>query len=420
MNGGIFGKRINQRGLLISQTFLIFLFFFQRFAYAENTITAYDLINLVNGLRTGGGLSALTVDANLMACAQYTAETMAAANMSGHIGGVANRASAFGYNNGGTCWATENYMAGASLTLDQIQIAWSDYDHMRPMTDSNYCSIGAGVAEINGKTYYVVQAAYPATGSSCAYSGSSNTSNSANSGSTSGNIAASTIDVSQIIKNVTVSTPDIDGKIFHTVQEGQTLWSIAIAYNTTIDAITAWNAAISDITELSLGETLRIPSESDMASTPTPESANLPTADALGEYHHKVQAGETLWSIAEKWHTTVAELQRWNGLTEDMAIGLDWNLLIPITPTMTLPPTETPLPTETATATSTPTVTAASIRSSTPGIVVTLERPEDRSSLSAKVWIIISISIIGVIGAALLIIDSMSSHKTKRKKQRKP
>ena len=52
-------------------------------------VTAYDLINLINGMRSSNGLGALSVDSALMACAQSTAETMAASNMTWHIGNVA-------------------------------------------------------------------------------------------------------------------------------------------------------------------------------------------------------------------------------------------------------------------------------------------------------------------------------------------
>ena len=66
---------------------------------AAQSVGAYDLINLINGMRSANGLRALSVDSALMACAQSTAETMAASHMSWHIGNVAGRASSFGYNN---------------------------------------------------------------------------------------------------------------------------------------------------------------------------------------------------------------------------------------------------------------------------------------------------------------------------------
>ncbi|HOG60226.1 MAG TPA: CAP domain-containing protein, partial [Flexilinea sp.] len=124
-------------------------------------MTASDLISLINGMRAANGLGALSVDSALMACAQNTALVMAQNNLSWHIGDVSGRVSQFGYNNGNKAFATENFMVGPT-TLSAIQAAWSDYDHMIPATNTSYCHIGAGVAEVNGKVYYVVQAAYPA------------------------------------------------------------------------------------------------------------------------------------------------------------------------------------------------------------------------------------------------------------------
>ena len=75
---------------------------------ASQSVGAYDLINLINGMRSSNGLGALSVDSALMACAQSTAETMAASHMTWHIGNVSGRASSFGYNNYNACFATEN------------------------------------------------------------------------------------------------------------------------------------------------------------------------------------------------------------------------------------------------------------------------------------------------------------------------
>lgn len=332
-----------------------------RVSAAENTVTASDLISLINGMRTANGLSALAVDSSLMACAQSTANTMAQNNMSWHIGDVSGRVSTYGYNNGNKAFATENFMVGPT-TLSNIQSSWSDADHMIPANNSSYCHIGAGVsAEVNGKVYYVVQAAYPANVSGCGFSAASSSSSSSVSGSSIG-----TVDVSQIIKNISIATPDSTGVIYHIVENGQSLWSIATAYEVTVEDIAAWNNIV-DTTSLSLGQKLLIPKGDAVLVTPTALVPVLPTMNANKEFRHEVVEGDTLYSIAELWKTTVDELLRWNGLAEDSTIGLGWKLLIPITPTVTLaatqtltpsltsPPTETPLPSETPTLTPLPT-----------------------------------------------------------------
>ena len=57
---------------------MFFSFFWQFESFHAQNVSAYDLINLINGMRSANGLGALSVDSALMACAQSTAETMAA------------------------------------------------------------------------------------------------------------------------------------------------------------------------------------------------------------------------------------------------------------------------------------------------------------------------------------------------------
>lgn len=76
-------------------------------------VSAYDLILAMNTLRVSYGLPALIEDPIVNAVAQSTAATMAANNMSWHIGDVKGRIAAAGYGGGGTVWATENFAVGS-------------------------------------------------------------------------------------------------------------------------------------------------------------------------------------------------------------------------------------------------------------------------------------------------------------------
>ncbi len=207
-------------------------FFIVEAAQAVNTVTASDLISLINGMRTANGFGALAVDSALMASAQNTAATMAQNSMSWHIGDVSGRVAAFGYNNGNKSFATENFAVGPT-TLSAIQSTWSDYDHMIPAANPAYCHIGAGVAEANGKVYYIIQAAYPGNSKGCGYAPGSGPAASA--GSTTGNASRPIIDMSQIIASIKIATPNPEGQVIHAVENGQSLWSIASAYKVTIE-----------------------------------------------------------------------------------------------------------------------------------------------------------------------------------------
>ncbi len=394
---------------------LIAILFAANDSFAQTSITAYDLINLVNGQRSSNGLGTLTVDANIMACAQATAETMAASHMTWHIGNASGRISAYGYNNYNACFATENFMMGNSeTTISEIAAAWSDSTHQIASTSSSYCAIGAGVASTSdGYSYFVIQAAYPAGSKGCSYSagtGSAASSSTSSSGSTGSVVVPS---VSQIVMSVVTSTPDESGYLYHEVQEGQTLWTISEAYGVTIQELQAWNN-LNNSTALSLGEKLLIPSTGAATPTPQVELTVLPTADASGKFYYEVKEGDTLSKIADLWHVSLNNIYLQNGLDESSTIGLGWKILIPVTATVTPMPTDTPTPTLVPTATFTPTVTLEA--SATPEMPENENAPEDDSLMhlpkaSSRTFIILGMFAVILLGAGLIVYGALSGKK---------
>src|SRR3989304_3511615 len=91
----------------------------------SDQVSAFELILAMNTLRVSYGLPALIEDPIVNALAQSTAATMAANNMSWHIGDVRGRIAAAGYGSGGTVWATENFAVG-NMGLDEIMAVWAD------------------------------------------------------------------------------------------------------------------------------------------------------------------------------------------------------------------------------------------------------------------------------------------------------
>ncbi len=293
--------------------------------------SAYDLILAMNTLRVSYGLPALVEDPIINAVAQSTAATMAANNMSWHIGDVRGRLAAAGYGNGGTVWATENFaMSSSGMGIDEIMAVWADPDHMRPAVDGAYCNVGAGVAQANGRTYYILQAAY-VSGQECGSSSSSD-------GTSSSSTGAGT--VSQLIMPVTIATPDEDGKVYHVVQAGQSFWSIAIAYQISINDLETWNNLSRD-TPLNAGQRLFIPSkDTEGYATPTPFGMfAIQTPDADGKITHEVQAYQALSTIADAYHVSVERILALNGIQADWPLQIGQKLIISpgnITPSPTL------------------------------------------------------------------------------------
>src|SRR5215207_3384975 len=300
-----------------------------------NQVNAYELILAMNTLRVSYGLPALIEDPIVNAVAQSTAATMAANNMSWHIGDVRGRIAAAGYGNGGTVWATENFaVSSGGMGIDEIMAAWADPDHMRPAVNPAYCHVGAGAAQTSdGRIYYILQAAYVG-GQEC---GSSSSPGGVPGP---GTVPNGPPPVSQLIIPVKIATPDAEGKIFHEVKAGQSFWSIAIAYQITIHDLEVWNN-LTRATPLRAGQRLFIPGKNTAGyATPTPFGMIVPAiADADGRIIHEVQPYQALFTIAEAYRIPMDRLLALNGWQEDWPLQVGQKLVIDpghITPSPTL------------------------------------------------------------------------------------
>ena len=111
----------------------------------------------------------------------------------------------------------------------------------------------------------------------------------------------------------------------YVVKKGDTLYKIASQNNTTIDILKSLNHLTSDT--LIIGQQLQLPSS---------EIINIPTT--LKNY--TVSKGDTLYSIAKEFNTTVDKIKAQNNLTSNnLAVGQV--LEIPSTTTITKPATTT-------------------------------------------------------------------------------
>lgn len=94
----------------------------------------------------------------------------------------------------------------------------------------------------------------------------------------------------------------------------------------------------------------------DVASaTPMPSADGSAEPSAQPVTMYTVVAGDTLYSIARRFATTVAQLQAWNAqrypsiVTNPAAISVGWELIVVGAPDVTPLPTPTPVPTPTVT-----------------------------------------------------------------------
>ena len=133
-------------------------------------------------------------------------------------------------------------------------------------------------------------------------------------------LATNTIYVGQVLQipntgNSGVEMPDMD--TVYIVQKGDTVYSIALKYNTTPAAIMNKNNLTSNI--LSVGQTLTIPG--DVESTGDDD-------DVINTNTYIVQRGDSLYSISTAYGVSVDDLKRANNLTTDV-LTIGQLLIIP-------------------------------------------------------------------------------------------
>ncbi|NTV38937.1 MAG: LysM peptidoglycan-binding domain-containing protein [Demequinaceae bacterium] len=104
----------------------------------------------------------------------------------------------------------------------------------------------------------------------------------------------------------------------YVVAKGDTLWGIANGFHTSVSAIQRANG-MADSTLIRIGEALTIPGG---AGTPTGAAAT-----PAGTY--VVKPGDTLWSIAHAFGTSVSAIAQLNGVANSSLIRVDQPLTIP-------------------------------------------------------------------------------------------
>lgn len=215
-------------------------------AAPSQSITADELITLINNWRIGYGHQPLIVDPILMTTAYDTAVYMAINGLRWHIGDVSGRIASYGYGGGAQVFATENFAIGP-VSIETIAEWWSDESHQYPSANPSYIHIGAGVFPYGDRVWYIVHAAY--TSGDAQYT--PNPTQLLTSGTT-------TPPVSQLIIPVQTVTPNENGAVVHEVLPGQALWSIAIAYDTKIEDLIRLNNLNPEDPTIYVGDKLLI------------------------------------------------------------------------------------------------------------------------------------------------------------------
>lgn len=236
----------------------------------EQTTDPYALIDAVNALRIANGLAPYSINNTLMSIAQSHAGFMASNGVSHYgVGGSRpfERALAAGYPLAGDLTQgglfSENITAGLNKSVQDAVAEWQgDAPHLNTMLSPSLTEIGAGMVNIDGYIYYVIDCGRPTT------SGEAQVIPTRMAG------VIESIPLAPIVVNTLVpNTPDPQGQVFHTVAQGETLWLIGVSYGVTAQQIRDANPSVYG-DEIYIGQKLYLPD----AKTPTPSP---PTEVAL-------------------------------------------------------------------------------------------------------------------------------------------
>jgi membrane-bound lytic murein transglycosylase D len=125
---------------------------------------------------------------------------------------------------------------------------------------------------------------------------------------------------------------------YYTVAKGDTLGHISSKFNVPVDVIKHYNGKTSN--NLQIGESLKIPGKAETRMTAAAMRDEKPDKTTKAEQekartlaknraNYAVRDGDTLWSIAKKYNTSVATLAKANGLNPRESLSAGQTLYIP-------------------------------------------------------------------------------------------
>ncbi|MBN1201044.1 MAG: LysM peptidoglycan-binding domain-containing protein [Anaerolineae bacterium] len=187
---------------------------------------AYEIVDLVNQFRADNGLPALEIDSSLMTAAQRHAEWMASTYTYSHTGEGGStpqqRATAAGY----VGYVYENFAGGTNQTPQETIGWWSrSAVHLQTMLLPNHVHIGAGYAANESQNLYVLL-----VGKSSQFAPGGSRED-----------EADPEENQPQAPLILTAVPGEDGSVVHTVDIGQTLWDISAVYGVELDDLRTLN-----------------------------------------------------------------------------------------------------------------------------------------------------------------------------------
>ena len=141
---------------------------------------------------------------------------------------------------------------------------------------------------------------------------------------TANNLTSNTLSIGQILR-IPIEEEDSLPSTY-VVKSGDTLYSIARQFNTTVDTLKTLNNLTTNT--LQVGRTLRIPGETEEETTTEVDYIN-----------YTVKPGDSLYAIARNYGITVDEIKRFNNLTtNNLSIGQVLHIPVAVDQEITVTP----------------------------------------------------------------------------------
>lgn len=241
-----------------------------------------------NGWRSNNGLATWRWNDALAVAAQEQANWMAANNLyvHNHDGSTpVTRARSAGY----TGYVAEIIVGGWDVSPAWGMNWWlNSAPHYNILSSNRYVEAGSGFATNGRSSYYVIVTGFGSSASPPR--------------------AAPVVEAEPQTEPIRVvpialATPDEDGNVIHTVEQGQTAWAIAAVYDVPLAELLYLNQ-LPQTPLLAQGQRLLVKLGPDQTPPPTP-TPNLT---------YTVREGQTLWTVAALHSISLDDLLWLNGL----------------------------------------------------------------------------------------------------------
>ena len=105
----------------------------------------------------------------------------------------------------------------------------------------------------------------------------------------------------------------------HIVRSGENLGLIAKKYGISVNQLKSWNALKSNT--IKPGQKLKV-------SNKTSKNTSIAAKPKGKLKYHTIKKGDTLWDISIKYHSSVAEIKKWNNITNSYRLKPGKKLIV--------------------------------------------------------------------------------------------